>query len=61
MDMKALADAKRFGKGTSKAAIRRRLERTRGVTQGHQPGEYLDSRGRRYVVAADGSHRRVAA
>jgi hypothetical protein len=57
VNLKQLADAKRYGKGTSKSAERRRAERNR-VTVLVGP-QYTDSRGRVFVVAQDGSHRRA--
>jgi hypothetical protein len=55
-----IANEKVFGKGTSKAAIRRRAERTRGRVLAGKPGDVMqDSRGRHYAVARDGSLRRL--
>ena len=51
---------KRVGRGTSGAARRRFLERTRGKVHAGRPGDVIEmSRGARYHVAADGSFRRL--
>jgi hypothetical protein len=54
------AEARRDGQGKSKAAARRRAERTRGTALAGKPGETVrDSRGRTYQKFQDGSLRRV--
>lgn len=58
--VKRIADARRFGQGTSASALRRRADRTQGRIIGGKPGSVVkDSRGKAYAVAPDGSLRRL--
>jgi hypothetical protein len=60
VNLKQLADAKRYGKGTSKSAERRRAVANRGTALSGAPGQTIsDSRGTPYLVMPDGSHRRL--
>ena len=54
---------KKYGKGTSKAAAKRKAKSDRDQAQvhsTHQPGAVIEmSGGRKYQVHADGSYRRL--
>lgn len=61
MNLRALAESKRAFNGTSKAAEKRRAEANRGTLIAGRPGETVKTRNgkRSYVVAKDGSFRRI--
>lgn len=52
-----VADEKRYGKGKSKSAIRRREQRQRVTLLTGKPGQTIKASDRIYIVQRDGSFR----